>query len=163
LIFGLPEGLEVDFRKELEQALVLDPEHISVYGLSVEPRTPLARWVSRGLTRPVSDERYATQFLMAHTQLTGSGFEHYEVSTYGKPGHRSRHNTAYWTGQRYAGLGPAAHSYTGDARSWNVDQWAEYERRVMEGVDPTAEREMLEAKAQRMERVYLGLRTSDGL
>ncbi|MBI4421946.1 MAG: radical SAM family heme chaperone HemW, partial [Gemmatimonadetes bacterium] len=130
LIFGLPEELAADFGRDLDRALHLGPTHLSVYGLSVEPRTPLARWISRGAASTPADERYVRDFLLAHGTLVGAGFEHYEVSNYARPGHRSRHNSAYWTSRPYAGLGPAAHSYrrgTGGERRWNLAQWTAYD------------------------------------
>lgn len=163
LIFALPESLEHDFRRDLEQALTLDPDHVSVYGLSIEPRTPLARWVSRGAIGPASDERYATEFLLAHDVLTKAGYDHYEVSNYARPGRRARHNGAYWQGVAYAGLGPSAHRFDGTRRAWNVAPWAQYERMVARGEDPTAEREVLTAEQRSLETVYLGLRTTEGV
>jgi oxygen-independent coproporphyrinogen-3 oxidase len=162
LIFGLPEELRADFDRDLSAALELDPAHMSVYGLSVEERTPLARWISRGATTAPHDERYVREFLQAHERLTAAGFEHYEVSNYARPNRRSRHNSAYWTERPYAGLGPAAHSFDGTERRWNIDAWAAYDRALAEGRDPTAERERLSPESRWIERVYLGLRTSDG-
>src|SRR6185503_9870704 len=92
LIFGLPDELEPDLARDLESALALEPDHLSVYGLSVEARTPLARWISRGATSAPTDERYAREFLLVHEILAAAGFEHYEVSNYARPGRRSRHN-----------------------------------------------------------------------
>ena len=163
LIFGLPDELEPDFHRDLAQALALDSTHISVYGLSVENRTPLARWISRGVTSNPSDERYAREFLLADEVLTSAGFIHYEVSNYARPGYHSRHNSAYWSDRPYAGLGPSAHSFTEGTRRWNSAAWAEYESRVSKGRDPTADQERLTPAQQEIERVYLGLRTSSGL
>ncbi|GIW50715.1 MAG: coproporphyrinogen III oxidase [Gemmatimonadales bacterium] len=168
LIFALPESLEHDFRSDLEAAVALEPDHLSIYGLSVEPRTPLSRWISRGAIAPPREERYAEEFLLAHEYLTARGFDHYEVSNYARPGFRARHNSAYWRGEPYAGLGPAAHRYqltrSGEwMRAWNVDQWAAYEPLVAAGTDPTAAREILTTEKRALEAVYLGLRTSEGI
>ncbi|MBI4503082.1 MAG: radical SAM family heme chaperone HemW [Gemmatimonadetes bacterium] len=163
LIFGLPEELAPEVRRDLEAALELQPDHLSVYGLSIESRTPLARWVSRGATSVPSDERYAREFLLAHEVLTAAGFEHYEVSNYARPGHRSRHNSMYWTGSEFVGLGPAAHSYRHGERSWNLPAWAAYERALAAGANPTADRERLTDAQRAVERIYLGLRTTEGL
>jgi oxygen-independent coproporphyrinogen-3 oxidase len=163
LIFGLPEELEPDFERDLTEAVALDPTHLSIYGLSVEERTPLSRWISRGVTSQPSDDRYAREFLMADRILMGAGFEHYEVSNYARPGYRSRHNSAYWLERPYAGLGPAAHSFRDVERRWNAEAWSEYDSRISQGTDPVAEREILTPEQQRIERVYLGLRTSNGL
>ena len=143
--------------------MALAPEHLSIYGLSVEPRTPLARWVSRGATIPPSDERYAQEFLFAHESLAAHGYEHYEVSNYALPGHRSRHNSAYWGERAYGGLGPGAHSFQSGERRWNLASWAAYARAVNDGRDPTAERERLSVSQRLLERLYLGLRTVEGV
>lgn len=163
LIFALPDAVRPNFRRNLEKALALEPDHLSVYGLSVEPRTPLARWISRGAIAPSADERYADEFLLAHEVLTSAGFEHYEVSNYAKPGRRSRHNSAYWTGEPYAGLGPAAHGFAGGVRRWNMAPWAAYERTVHQGKSPEAGRETLSSEERLLERVYLALRTNAGV
>src|SRR2546421_2988427 len=94
LIFALPDELERDWPRDLEMALALRPNHLSLYGLTVEPRTPLDRWISRGATRPAEDERYAEEYLLAHRRLTADGFQFYEVSNASLPGFRSRHNSA---------------------------------------------------------------------
>lgn len=164
LIFALPESLDHDFRRDLDRALGLDPAHLSVYGLSVESRTPLARWISRGAITPAPDERYAAEFLLAHDVLTKAGYEHYEVSNYARPGRRARHNGAYWRGVAYAGLGPSAHRFDGRAeRAWNVEPWARYERMTQHGEDPTQEREVLTPEQRTLEQLYLGLRTVEGM
>jgi oxygen-independent coproporphyrinogen-3 oxidase len=163
VIFGLPTELHADLPRDLHAALQLEPDHVSAYGLSVEPRTPLARWVSRGATAPAPEARYAREFLLVHEILSAAGFEHYEVSNYARPGHRSVHNSMYWTGRAFAGLGPAAHSFQGGVRSWNLSAWAAYERALAAQADPTAERERLTELQRAIERIYLGLRTAEGL
>src|SRR5205814_834371 len=110
LIFALPTMLERDWARDLEQALALRPDHLSLYGLTVEERTPLARWISRGAAAPPDDDRYADEYLLAHSRLAACGYRFYEVSNAARDGRRSRHNSAYWSGRPYRGLGPAAHS-----------------------------------------------------
>lgn len=163
LIFGLPAALDRDWARDLASALALEPEHLSLYGLTVEPGTPLARWTARGESRPVEEGRYAEEFLAAHETLVAAGFEHYEVSNYGRPGRRAVHNSAYWTRAPYIGLGPSAHSGLGARRRWNVRDWAAYDRTIVAGESPEAGSEELDAAAQRLERLYLGLRTDAGL
>ncbi len=163
LIFGLPDQVESDFEADVRRAASLGPDHLSVYGLTSEARTPLARWIERGAASPADDNRYANEFLLAHDLLTSAGYEHYEVSNYAKPGHSSRHNRAYWTGSRYAGLGPSAHSFSGVVRSWNVAPWTAYQRVVVAGDDPTEGSESLSGDQVELERTYLALRTSTGL
>jgi oxygen-independent coproporphyrinogen-3 oxidase len=163
LIFGLPSELGRDWLEDLRRALELEPDHLSVYGLTVEPRTPLARWIGRGAATSPTEDTFERQFIEAHEVLAGAGFEHYEVSNYAKPGHRSRHNQAYWSGQKYLGLGPSAHGYDGEWRYWNVAPWAAYETAIREGRDPTVSLEQLSTEQKQLEATYLGLRTADGI
>jgi oxygen-independent coproporphyrinogen-3 oxidase len=162
LIYALPERLNRDWDRDLDLALELEPDHLSVYGLTVEPHTPLGRWTARGTEVPETDDHAAEQFLKAHERLTAAGYEHYEVSSYGRPGKRSRHNSAYWKRVPYLGLGPSAHSYDGTTRRWNVAAYAEWQRALASG-DPIAGIEALDAGQIDEELIYLGLRTSDGL
>ena len=163
LIFGLPALLERNWTADLEHALALEPAHLSLYGLTVEERTPLARWTARGAVTPVDDERYAAEFLAAHERLGQAGYEHYEVSNYARPGCRAKHNSAYWRRASYLGLGPSAHSAWDTGRRWNQREWAEYERRLGDGTSVVEGEERLEPAGVRLEELYLGLRTSDGI
>jgi oxygen-independent coproporphyrinogen-3 oxidase len=163
LIFGLPAALGRDWDADLEQALALGPGHLSLYGLTVEPHTPLARWTLRGEATPADETRYATEFLRAHERLGAAGYEHYEVSNYARPGERAVHNSAYWRRRPYLGLGPSAHSGVGRERWWNVREWAAYERAACAGEPLVAGRERLADEALGLESLYLGLRTMDGV
>jgi oxygen-independent coproporphyrinogen-3 oxidase len=163
LIFALPEHVGQDLQADLAAVATLQPDHVSAYGLTLERRTPYARWVERGTAMPPTDDRYSAEFLLVHDALTGAGFEHYEISNFGRPGARSRHNSAYWSGAEYVGLGPSAHGLHGVERRWNLREWVAYARAVAAARDPVAEREVLTAAQQALERVYLGLRTSEGL
>ena len=163
LIFALPDALQRDWGRDLDQALALRPTHVSLYGLTVEPRTPLDRWISRGATHLPADERYADEYLLAHRRLTADGYLFYEVSNASLHGFISRHNSAYWSGRSYLGLGPAAHSFDGTTRRWNVPAWEAYRRAIAEGRSPIASEETLTPEQQELERIYLALRTSEGL
>lgn len=163
LIFGLPAELERDWQDDLERAFALGPEHLSLYGLTVEPHTPLGRWTIRGEVSMSDEVSYAAEFLAAHRSLTAGGYEHYEVSNAARPGHRARHNSAYWRRAPFIGLGPAAHSGFGRERRWNVREWAAYERVLATGKSPMEGRELLDPAAVNLEELYLGLRTSEGL
>lgn len=163
LIFGLPEALERDWSRDLSHALALRPQHLSLYGLTVEPHTPLGRWTARGEVIPGGDDGYAAEFLLTHRTLTEHNFDHYEVSNASLPGHRARHNSAYWQRAPFIGLGPAAHSGFGSERRWNVRDWAAYQRLLAAGKSPHEGREVLDQVAIDLEELYLGLRTSDGL
>lgn len=163
LIFALPESLERNWRADIERALELAPSHVSLYGLTVEPATPLGRWRDRGEVTEAPEERYEEEFLLAHDLLGAAGFDHYEVSNYALPGKRSRHNSSYWRRVPYAGLGPAAHSFDGTRRRWNLAAYAAWESALHEGRDPLGGEEVLRNEEEDAERVYLGLRTSEGL
>jgi oxygen-independent coproporphyrinogen-3 oxidase len=163
LIFGLPRAQERDWAGDMEQAFALEPQHVSLYGLTVEAHTALGHWTARGESTPVDEESYAGEFLTAHSALTARGYEHYEVSNAARPGHRARHNSVYWQRAPFIGLGPAAHSGLGRERRWNVRDWAAYERVVASGKSPAEGRELLDDAAVALEELYLGLRTADGL
>ena len=133
LIFALPREVARDWLRDLDCTLALEPEHISLYGLTVEPHTPLARWTERGNAHAATDDQYAEQYLTAHRALRDAGFDHYEVSNAGRPGHWSQHNAAYWSGAEYLGLGPSAHSLLHGVRSWNIREWAAYQQAAQLG------------------------------
>ena len=162
LIFALPAVLGRDWPRDLDSALGLGPDHISVYGLTVEPRTALGRWVARRDVAEAPEELYEAEFLDAHRVLTAAGYEHYEVSNYARPGQRARHNGAYWTGEPYIGLGPSAHGFDGRERRWNEPNYTAWLDRVAAGRDPVAGCETLTAANRTAERVYLELRTTRG-
>ena len=163
LIFALPAELGRDWARDLDLALALEPSHLSLYGLTVEQRTPIARWISRGAATAPDDERYAAEYLQAHLRLTTCGYRFYEVSNAARDGCRSRHNMAYWSGRPYLGLGPAAHSFDGRARRWNLAAWEAYRRAVAAGRSPVESEEGLSDEQRELERVYLSLRTDEGL
>lgn len=163
LIFALPAEVPRDWAADVARALELGPSHLSLYGLTVEPGTPLGRWAERGEVGEADEDRYAAEFLHAHAALAAAGYEHYEVSNFAKPGRRARHNAAYWSGAPYLGLGPSAHGFDGAERRWNVPAYAAWVRAVADGRDPVEGRETLDADMRTAESVYLGLRTTDGL
>ena len=163
LIFALPGELQRDWERDLDMALALRPNHLSLYGLTVEPRTPLDRWISRGATSAPDDDRYAQEYLAAHRRLTKDGFEFYEVSNAARDGLRSKHNSAYWSGKSYVGLGPAAHSFDGTTRRWNIRAWEAYRRAIADGRSPIDSEETLTDEQRETEAIYLGLRTAEGL
>jgi oxygen-independent coproporphyrinogen-3 oxidase len=163
LIFALPASLGRDWDDDVRRALALDPAHLSLYGLTVEPATPLARWRAPRLVQEAPDDVYEREFLAADETLAASGFEHYEVSNYARPGSRARHNSSYWRHVAYDGFGPSAHSFDARRRRWNDREFAEWSRRLAAGGDPCAGDEVLTQEDVDTERIYLGLRTSDGV
>jgi oxygen-independent coproporphyrinogen III oxidase len=163
LIFALPESVGRNFEDDVARLLALGPQHVSLYGLTVEPATPLGKWVASGATTERREEGYEEEFLAAHELLSAAGLEHYEVSNYGRPGFRSRHNSSYWAGVPYVGLGPSAHGFDGEVRRWNARHYAAWRDQLAEGRDPLDGEERLTADNRIAEQVYLGLRSDGGL
>jgi oxygen-independent coproporphyrinogen III oxidase len=163
LIFALPPQLERDWRSDVARAIAHTPTHVSLYGLTVEEHTPLFRWAERGMAVEGPDTQYEDEFLYAHEAMSAAGFEHYEVSNFGLPGKASRHNSAYWSGVPYAGVGPSAHSFDGTTRRWNVSAYTEWVKRLANARPVIAGEETLTDENRGAEKVYLGLRKATGL
>jgi len=162
LIFALPSEIDRSWSDDIDTALALEPRHVSLYGLTIEPATPLQRWADQQRITPAVDDRYAEEFLLAHERMTAHGFTHYEVSNFALPGSESRHNSSYWSGAPYLGIGPAAHSFDGARRYWNIKPYSDWLRALREGHPAIEGEEVLDSKNTASERVYLGLRTREG-
>ena len=163
LIFALPSSLRRDWTRDLDLALGKSPPHLSLYGLTIEAGTPLGKWSDRGEVAPADEVAYEAEFLSAHRGAALHGFEHYEVSNFAQPGHRSRHNQSYWSGAPYLGFGPSAHSFDGSNRRWNRAAYAAWRDHMVESQDPVAGSESIGSGERQLESVYLGLRTTKGL
>jgi len=163
LIFATPQNLERAWERDIEQALALNVAHVSAYGLTVEPHTPLGRQVARKDAAEAPEESFEADFLTAHSLLTQAGFEHYEVSNYGKPGWHSRHNWAYWQRSSYGGLGPSAHEFNGVARQWNVAPYVGWLEGVSRSGSAIGGSEQISLSQSQDEATYLGLRTQRGV
>ena len=166
LIFGLPEQPFEVWGANLERALRLGAPHVSAYTLTVEERTPLARMVRSGLVVPEGDEALRERYLFTDRYLAERGFDHYEVSSFARPGQRSRHNDGYWTHRDVVGLGPSAHSFWRETRSraarWgNVPGVGRWQGLLEAGTLPTEMRESVGPDALADEAVMLGLRRLD--
>ncbi|QAA82625.1 radical SAM family heme chaperone HemW [Aequorivita sp. H23M31] len=162
LIYGIPGMSNERWIQNLETALELNVPHLSCYALTVEPRTALKKFIDTGKIPPV-DEEAAKQHYETLLRLTEeAGYDNYEFSNFGKPGFRSRNNTAYWEGKPYLGIGPSAHSYDGDTRSWNVSNNTKYIKSIASGNLPS-EREILTKKDKYNEYIMTGLRTEKGV
>jgi oxygen-independent coproporphyrinogen-3 oxidase len=163
LIFALPESLERNLERDLEHTINLAPDHVSAYGLTVETHTPLGKWSARGEVKEMPEDHWADEFELTHSTLERAGYSHYEVSNFARENRVARHNSAYWQDRAYIGLGPSAHGFDGTSRRWNDDVYAHWLARLAAGQDPVRGSEALTDDQRTAERVYLGLRTRDGL
>jgi oxygen-independent coproporphyrinogen-3 oxidase len=157
LIFGLPGQSAEAWMEDVATAVSLGPPHLSVYGLTVEPKTVLHRQVQDGRVLVPDDALQAEMMFAARARLREAGDVHYEVSSYARPGHRARHNSGYWSGRPYLGLGPGAHGFVSPRRWVNVRRTSRYIDAAIGG-DPTAQLEELDAATLSYERVMTGLR-----
>lgn len=162
LIYGLPGETDERWQNDLLQTVHMDVEHISAYHLTYEEGTPLYRLLKVGRVREVDEESSVRFFTMLMDTLSVAGYEHYEISNFCKPGHRSHHNTSYWRGVPYLGCGPSAHSFDTQSREWNVASLEEYIRALGQG-GRLYERETLDSVTRYNELVMTALRTREGL
>jgi len=164
LIYGLPDQLFEIWRRTLEQAVALRPDHISCYQLTFHEGTPFGFRLERGKMRELPEETQAEIFLFTHQFLRDHGYPAYEVSNFARsPEHRSRHNQKYWHHVPYLGLGPSAHSFSGTRRWWNERKLGPYEKRIENGERPIAGSEELTRTDLALEALMLGLRTAGGI
>lgn len=126
LIYGAPTTSDKHWKENMQRVFDFDIPHISCYCLTVEPNTALDHFVRKGKSAPVDEVQAARQFEMLMTEMALHGYEHYEISNFAKPGQYSRHNSNYWLGVPYLGLGPSAHSFDGASRQWNVAHNGKY-------------------------------------
>ena len=166
LIHSLPGQSLHQWRSELQHAIDLYPEHISVYGLTVEDGTPFARTYPADSPDLPDDDLSADMFELTDELLTASGFEHYEIANYARPGYRSDHNSGYWRRDGYRGLGVAAHSFLrvgNGIRFSNPDTLEEYRQQVMSGhLERVGEFKLSSGDAM-AEYMFLGLRLAEGV
>ncbi|WP_081780211.1 radical SAM family heme chaperone HemW [Chryseobacterium oranimense] len=163
LIYGSPtSNLEI-WKENLNKTIALEVPHISSYALTVEPKTALENWISKGKVAGPQEEEQNKEFYYLSDFLKDNGFEHYEVSNFAKPSFYSRHNSAYWKYNEYLGIGPSAHSYNGfDVRSWNVANNQQYIKKLFTGI-LAKEEEILSQEDQFNEMIMIGLRTTWGV
>ena len=162
LIYAIPEVGMDEWKHNLERVTELNPEHISIYGLTIERKTVFEKWKQAGKLIQMPEDEAATQYLFAINFLSSKGFEHYEVSNFGKPKFHSRHNNSYWAGERYLGVGPGAHSFDGRSRQFNVMNNAKYLKGLKTGT-PFFKVETLSKTQQVNEKILTRLRGKDGL
>lgn len=162
LIYGLPGQNLASWDQQLNTALSLRPEHISIYGLTYEEGTPLHKLRELGRVESISDDTMVDMHLHTLDVIKSAGYEAYEISNFALPGYRSKHNSAYWKMVPYLGLGPSAHSFCGNVRSWNVSSIKNYVQSLENGTS-YFESETLTAYNKYNEYVMTALRTSDGI
>lgn len=162
LIYGYPLLTDEKWASNIRSMVELGIPHISAYSMTVEPRTALGTWVRRGQEPPMDDDQSARQFEALMRHLAMSGYDHYEISNWAKPGYEAVHNTQYWKGTPYLGIGPSAHSFDGRMRSWNVANNPQYIAQIQSGERPS-EHEILGEEDRFNEYVMLSLRTKWGL
>jgi len=133
LMYGFPQSDHELWKKDLTTAIALDPGHISSYALTIEPDTALGRWTAKGKFNPASEDFIAEQFEMMQDQLGQAGYLQYEISNFGKPGAFALHNTNYWKGIPYLGIGPSAHSFNGRSRQHNISNNIKYIKALEQG------------------------------
>jgi oxygen-independent coproporphyrinogen-3 oxidase len=162
LIYAIPGQSEEQWKKNVGQALWLNPEHISAYSLTIEKKTVFGNWYEKGKLNLISDDASASQLEILTDALTAGGYEHYEISNFSRPGFHSRHNSNYWKGEKYLGVGPAAHSYNLESRQYNLSNNHLYMKALERNIVPF-EKELLSKEDHVNEYVLTSLRTSTGL
>ena len=163
LIFAVPGQTPDALQRDLDAALALEPEHVSLYNLTFEPGTAFEERRQRGELLPQADTSQAALFDLARTRLKEAGFLHYEISNFGRPGQLSLHNRLYWRNAGYLGLGNSAASHVAGERLSNHREIEAYASALERGELPIADREHLEPEAKVRETAYLALRTSEGI
>ncbi len=162
LIYGMPNMSNEKWLKNIETALSFTIPHISSYALTVEPKTALHKMIKSGTISSLDDDLAQQHFHILIDKLQENGFVHYELSNFGKPNYFSKNNTAYWLGKKYIGIGPSAHSFNGESRSWNVSNNSLYLKAIAENKLPS-ETEILSKTDQYNEYIMTGLRTIWGV
>lgn len=162
LMYALPQQTKEGWRQSLHQAVAMEVEHISAYSLMYEEGSALSSKVERGLITPLSDEESVVLFDQMMDELAAAGYEQYEISNFAKPGYRSQHNSSYWRGVPYLGLGASAHSFDGQNRRWNLSHTLRYCDGVEQG-EGYSDMEVLTESERFNEIIFTGLRTKEGV
>lgn len=163
LIYGSPTSNMEIWKDNLNKTIALEIPHISSYALTVEPKTALEKWVENGKVKSPKEAEQNKEFFYMKDFLKDHGFDHYEISNFGKPGFHSKHNTSYWKYKEYLGIGPSAHSYNGsELRSWNIANNQQYIKKLSSNL-LAKEEEFLSEEDQFNEMIMIGLRTIWGV
>lgn len=162
LIYGYPLLTDTKWKQNIDQLCNYDIPHISAYSMTVEPQTALDHFIKNGKSPAMNETQSANQFEILIEKLNGVGFDHYEISNFAKPGHYAVHNSSYWKGDSYMGIGPSAHSFFGDTRCWNIANNAQYIKGIFDKT-PLLETEYLSLENKVNEYIMTSLRTIWGM
>lgn len=162
MMFGFPDETLCDWRDDIDRVLSLGMEHLSAYSLMYEEGTPLYRLLEKGKVSEVDEETYLSMYDMLVEALSKSGYEHYEISNFALPGFRSRHNSSYWDGTPYIGIGAGAHSFDGSVRQSNITDLLRYMTAISKDILP-CEVEMLTMTDHYNDMITTALRTKEGI
>jgi oxygen-independent coproporphyrinogen-3 oxidase len=162
LIFGIPGLTNEEWIENVQTAIDLNVPHIACYALTVEPKTALHKMIALKKKENINNDVQAVQYAILMKMMKEAGYEHYEISNFAKPGFRSQHNSSYWQGKKYIGIGPSAHSYDGKNRMWNIANNPLYINSINEGTIPFEE-ENLTASQMLNEYVMVSIRTIEGI
>ncbi len=162
LIYGTPTLTDAQWIENIEKAIALNIPHLSCYALTIEPKTALQIMIEKEQVSDVDTDQQARHFDLLLEVLESNGYEQYEISNFSKPNFRSKHNSSYWQGKSYIGLGPSAHSFNGNSRQWNVSNNALYLQSIAKGIPPF-EVELLTRTQQQNEYIMTSLRTKEGI
>ena len=163
LIFGVPGQTEAEWQEDLKRALALVPDHVSTYGLTYEKGTPLWKQRQRGTVVALGEEQELALYAAAIDTLEAAGFEHYEISSFARPGKRCRHNQAYWANEAYFGFGMGAARYVNGRRALNTRNLQDYIQRVRAGEAATFQSEELSPEERARETMAVQLRRAEGI
>ncbi|MBO0723663.1 MAG: coproporphyrinogen III oxidase, partial [Blastocatellia bacterium] len=163
LIAGLPEQRMETWRRNLDEAFGLEPDHLSVYLLELYRDAPLQHLIDRGELRAIDEDLVVAMYFALLDEAERRGFEHYEISNWARPGFESRHNLKYWTGALYWAFGVSAAGYDGRSRWSNTRNIHEYLEKIESGRSPVAEREQIDDNLRQSEELFLRLRLKDGV
>ena len=162
LIYGTPLLTDAKWKQNVETAISLGIPHLSCYALTVEAKTPLHKMIREHKTEDINTDKQSEQFLFLMEWMHDAGYEHYEISNFAKKDFRSRHNSSYWQGKKYLGIGPSAHSFNDFSRQWNISNNTMYIESINKGTIPF-EKEDLTATQRLNEYIMTSLRTTEGL
>lgn len=162
LIYGMPSLTNKEWKENIQRAFELEIRHISSYALTVEQGTALGNWVAKGKLKAMDEEQAAEQFEILMEEMFNNNYLHYEISNFCKEGYHSRHNSSYWEGKKYLGIGPSAHSFNKTTRQWNVANNHQYIDQIFRNELPSTV-EVLTIEDRINEYLMISLRTSKGI